>query len=324
VALDLFSSSRRSGGEVCAHGYPVKGATMPKRSNKFQKLIAAIHTCIGNGVSVEESAFLVDRETGAQREVDVLLKSQLGDYPVVLSVEVNDCSRRAGSDWVEEMAGKHQALQTNKLVLVSRPGFTKPAMEKAKVRGIEVLTIDQACATDWNLALRLEGGGVFQLYNIRFSCSGHIAGRSDYQPVPLSAKLISPREEHSFVGDIVEFVLADPTTKQAVLAHFDSTQERDYYAVFTPPEGTVLEEARKIQRSLIKLLIAFHLDFEATPVEFASGRFRNRPITYAQAKDPDNYLCIVMTRKEDGQIQGTLYDSKGFRRLFLDTEPPLK
>src|SRR4030042_6889310 len=114
---------------------------MPKRSNKFQKLITAIHGCSANGVSVEESAFLVDRETGEKREVDIVLKSKLGDYPVVLSVEVNDRSRRAGSGWVEEMAGKHQALPTNKLVPGSRSGFTKQAMEKARVRRIEALTI---------------------------------------------------------------------------------------------------------------------------------------------------------------------------------------
>ena len=86
---------------------------MPKQSNKFQELVTAIHACIANGVSVEESAFLTDRETGEQREVDIVLRPRVGDYPLVISVEVRDRSRRAGSGWVEEMAGKHQALQTN-------------------------------------------------------------------------------------------------------------------------------------------------------------------------------------------------------------------
>lgn len=297
---------------------------MPKRSNKFQKLIAAIHACMANGMSVEESAFLVDRETGEEREVDVLLKSQLGDYPVVLSVEVNDRSRRAGSGWVEEMAGKHQALQTNKLILVSRSGFTKPAMKKAKVREIEALTIEEACATDWSLALRLEGQGVFQLFNIRFSCSAHIAGKSDWLPAPLSTKVNLPGGEHPSVGDIVAFVLSDPKIKRAVLAHFDSTREQEYHAVYNPPEGTLFEGAPNIKRSLIKLSIGLHLDFQATSVEFASGCFRDREIAYGQAIEPDNYLCIAMTRRENSEIEGVLYDSNGFRRLFLDPSAPLK
>jgi len=297
---------------------------MPKRSNKFQKLITAIHGCIANDVSVEESAFLVDRETGEKREVDIVLKSKLGDYPVVLSVEVNDRSRRAGSGWVEEMAGKHQALQTNKLVLVSRSGFTKPAMQKAKVREIEALTIEEACLTHWNLALRFEGHGVFQLFNIRFSCSAHITGKSDWLPASLSATVILPGGERPSVSDIVAFVLSDPTIKQAVLAHFDSTKEQEYHAVYNPPEGTFFQEAPNIHRSLVRLSIDLRLDFQATPVQFASGRFRDREIAYGQATEPDNYLCIVMTRKENGEIEGMLYDSSEFRRLFFDSSVPLK
>lgn len=297
---------------------------MPKRSNKFQKLITAIHACIVNDVCVEESAFLVDRETGKEREVDILLRSQLGDYPVFLSVEVIDRSRRAGSGWIEEMTGKHQALPTSKLVLVSRSGFTKPALEKAKARGIETLTVEEACATDWDLALRFEGQRVFQLFNIRFSCSAHIAGKSDWVPAPLSARVSLPANENPSVGDIVAFVLSNPKIKHAVLAHFDSTKEQEYHAVFNPPEGTLFEEAPNLHTSLIKLSIGLHLDFEATPVEFASGRFRERKLAYGQATEPDNYLCIVMTKKENGELEGMLYDSNGFRRLFPDTKAPLK
>ena len=71
---------------------------MPKQSNKFQKLVAAIHACIAKQGSVEESAFLTDRETGDKREVDVVLRSNLGDYPLVLSVEVRDRSTPAGKN----------------------------------------------------------------------------------------------------------------------------------------------------------------------------------------------------------------------------------
>jgi len=293
---------------------------MPKRSNKFQKLITAIHACVANDLSVEESAFLVDAETGDKREVDVVLRSQHGGYPIVLTVEVIDRSRRAGSGWIEEMACKHQALETKRLVLISRSGFTRAAMKKAKFRKIEALTIEEACATDWNLALRLEGQGVFQLFNIRFTCSAHIAGKREWQPAPLSARVFLPGGEHPSVGDIAAFVLFNPKIKQAVLVHFDSTKEQEYHAVYNPPDGTLFEKASNVRQSLVKLSISLHLDFEATPVEFASGRFREREIAYGQATEPDNYLCIVMTRKENGDTEGMLYDSNRFRRLFVDTQ----
>jgi hypothetical protein len=290
-----------------------------KQSNKFQKLLTAIHACIASSVSVEESALLTDKETGEQREVDIVVRSQVGDYPLVLSVEVRDRSRRAGSGWVEEMAGKHQALQTNKLVLVSKSGFTKPAMEKARAREIETLTIEEACVTDWDLALKLEGQGVFQFFNIQFHCSAHIAGKSDWHPAYLSDTVILPSGERTSVGDIVSFVLSNPTAKQAILSHFDLTKEQEYHVVYDVPTGTLLENAPHVQKSLVKLSIGLHLDFEATPVELASGRFRGREIIYGQATAPENYLCIVMRRKENGETEGMLYDSNGFRQLLFDT-----
>ena len=280
--------------------------------------MTAIHVCIAKEVSVEESALLPDRETGEKREVDIVLRSRLVDYPIILSVEVRDRSRPAGSGWIEEMAGKHQALQTNKLVLVSRSGFTKPAIVKAKAREIETLTIEEAYETDWNLALRLQGQGVFQLFNIRFNCSAHTSDTSEWLPAPLSANVISPEGGHCSVGDVAAFALFNPTIKHAMLAHFDSTKGQEYHAVFKPQDGTLFEKAPNVHVSLIKLSIALHLDFEATPVEFASGRFREREVTYGQATQPDNHLCIVMTRKENGDTEGMLYDSSGFRRLFLD------
>jgi hypothetical protein len=291
---------------------------MPKRTNKFQKLITAIHACIANNGSVEESAFLVDKESGENREVDILIKSLIADCPIAISVEVIDRIRKAGSDWVEEMAAKHQALLMDKLVLVSRSGFTKPALAKAKFKGIDTLTIEEACDTDWKMALRFVGKAVVELFNIRSNSSAHIAGNSDWVPAPPSARVFLPDGEQATVADIVAFALSNQTAKQAVLAHFYSTREQEYHAVYDPPEGTLIEEASNKNSSLVKLSISLHLDFEATPIEFASGRFREREILYAQATEPDNYLCIVMTKKENGEVEGMLYDSNGFRKLIME------
>ena len=195
---------------------------------------------------------MIDKETGEEREVDILLKSKFGDYSVLLSIEVIDRSRRAGSGWVEEMSGKHKALPTDKLVLVSRSGFTKPALKKAKARGIETLTIEDACATDWNLAMRLEGKGVFQIFNIRFDCSAHVPGKSSWGPAPLSSQVFMPTGENSTVSDIVAFVMSNPEIKKAILDHFTETKEQEYHAVFNPPEGTLFEEAPNKNLGLIK------------------------------------------------------------------------
>jgi hypothetical protein len=93
---------------------------MPARSTPFQNLVAHIQTRLSAGASVEESALLRHRMTGEAREVDVVIRSSIGEHPVVVSVECIDQSRQADTTWIEQMKTKHDHLETDRLVLVSR------------------------------------------------------------------------------------------------------------------------------------------------------------------------------------------------------------
>ena len=68
---------------------------MPKRSTEFQGFVALINGCLRESGKVEESALLVDKTSGEKREVDVLISSEIADYPVNISVEVRDRARKA-------------------------------------------------------------------------------------------------------------------------------------------------------------------------------------------------------------------------------------
>ena len=122
---------------------------MPKRSNQFQRLTATIHHALADGATVEESRELRDRTTGAFREVDVVIESAVGDYPVTISIECSDRSRPATVEWVEQQHGKHVGLPTNKLILVSRSGFTRTATVKARLYDIQTLSLVDAEAVAW-------------------------------------------------------------------------------------------------------------------------------------------------------------------------------
>jgi len=239
---------------------------MPKRSNKFQRLITTIHACLENNknTSIEESVYLIDKETGEKREVDILIRSTMADYSVILAIEVIDRSRKAGSGWVEEMSGKQKALSIDKIVLVSRSGFTKPALIKAKARGIETLTFDMAYFTDWGLAMQFQGEGIFQLINLSIECVAHVEGNKNWVPTPLESLVLIPENGKSKVRDVVSCVISNPKIKKAVLDHFDKKKEQDYYAIFNPPEGTFLELSKREKKSLIKLAIGLRLEFEST------------------------------------------------------------
>jgi hypothetical protein len=94
------------------------------------------------GVTVTESKFLYDAQSQIEREVDIVIEGNFDGEPVVTSVEVIEHSRPATIEWVEQQINKHRYLPTNRLVLVSKSGFSKNARTRAAVEGgwVEVVT----------------------------------------------------------------------------------------------------------------------------------------------------------------------------------------
>ena len=92
---------------------------------------------------------LLHRRTNTEREVDVVIRSKVGEHTIVVSVECIDHSRPADITWVENMLKKHEHLPTNRLILVSRSGFYEPAKVLAKSEGVDTYTPDDAIELDW-------------------------------------------------------------------------------------------------------------------------------------------------------------------------------
>src|SRR3954447_25916201 len=106
------------------------GPVVPPRSNLFQGTIAVIYEHLTHDdatATVEESAMLVHRTTGELREVDVVIRSYVAGYQIIVGIEARASARKADLPWVESIIGKHSELPTSQLVLVSESGFTGPA-----------------------------------------------------------------------------------------------------------------------------------------------------------------------------------------------------
>lgn len=112
---------------------------MPKRTNLFQEVVSLLQTILAADASVEESAELIDLQTGAKREVDVCIFSEIAGHAVTISIECRDHARAQDVTWVEQELSKHSRLQTSLLVLVSRSGFTKEAYELAKRASVKLV-----------------------------------------------------------------------------------------------------------------------------------------------------------------------------------------
>ncbi|MGN2636508.1 hypothetical protein ACTD5D_10005 [Nocardia takedensis] len=113
---------------------------MPKRSNLFQEVMAIVQQHINDDdTEVSESKELPDGFTGQLREVDICIEREIpGSGREIIGIECRDHNRKQSIEWVEQMFGKHHLL-TDKLILISRSGFTGPALTKAAA--LRVLTI---------------------------------------------------------------------------------------------------------------------------------------------------------------------------------------
>ncbi|GIF48190.1 hypothetical protein Afe04nite_27290 [Asanoa ferruginea] len=115
---------------------------MPKRTTPFQAIVHLIRQhYAGPGVTVSESKLMCDPDLG-EREVDIVVEAEADGDAIVISYEVNQRSRRASVDWVEQQIDKHRRLPTHKLVLVSRAGFSRTALTRVALEHgrVEALT----------------------------------------------------------------------------------------------------------------------------------------------------------------------------------------
>jgi hypothetical protein len=116
---------------------------MPKRTNDFQKLVLYLEKHKLPNDRITESKELIDKLTGEKREVDIYIETQISDHPIKISIECTNTTRPVDVGWVEKMKAKHDKLDTDKLILVSKNGFTSQAENLAKQYGIQSYTFSQ-------------------------------------------------------------------------------------------------------------------------------------------------------------------------------------
>ena len=108
---------------------------MPKRSNAFQNLFHILYRQLAGHATVTESKMLHDNVTEEEREVDIVIESEVAGHKITIGVECNAQTRKLCVEWVERMRGKHQNLPTDKLILVSQSGFDRSATKKCNSTG---------------------------------------------------------------------------------------------------------------------------------------------------------------------------------------------
>lgn len=106
----------------------------------FEKVVAAIQSQIDPQATVTHSEFLIDR-LGQRRQFDVVVRGTFAGQQMLGVIECKDLGSKVGTPDVDAFVTKAHDINANFKVLVSRHGFTKPALAKCAHYGVQALSL---------------------------------------------------------------------------------------------------------------------------------------------------------------------------------------
>ncbi len=117
---------------------------------KFEELTSEIFEALTKNnefESVSKNAKLPSPD--GDREIDVLISGKVGPFNVNTIVECKDYKRKVNVMVVDALHSKMVDVNANKAVLVTRNGFSRGAISKAKRLGISLCTAHKALHEKW-------------------------------------------------------------------------------------------------------------------------------------------------------------------------------
>ncbi|MDP9350573.1 MAG: hypothetical protein M3P51_03400 [Chloroflexota bacterium] len=277
---------------------------MPKRSNEFQKVIHLICRQLEEGATVTESKFLRDRLSGDAREVDIVIEMERTLGRLTVSVECVDHARPATQEWVERMHAKHEHLPTDRLFLVSRAGFYKPAMRQAELRGVTALTLDEAMDTDWNATVRVLdklylAQAILQPTNwtVYTDPSKASLSPSDFDADPLVYDEVG--REWGLLSQVAITLLKDNRIGLHLLETMDPDTSRTFKCAATVGDGLYLIDRSGIRRRITQLVIVGRVVAPARfPISLRHHAFRAAHIVRGLVNFSDGFAVFVAVEQE--------------------------
>jgi hypothetical protein len=115
---------------------------------RFEKLIHQIHTQFGKD-TVTQDEKLMGFESKVLRQIDVVIRGQINQYPILIVVECKDEARPVDVSTMDGFVSVIRDVRANKGVMISKSGFTPAAIELARVHGITTNTYLDTENIDW-------------------------------------------------------------------------------------------------------------------------------------------------------------------------------
>ena len=124
------------------------GALVPRAGRPLELLVQGLEQLLaGAPVEIRSPDYIMGRNSGELREVDVSLRSQVGSVSVLVIIECRDRGKAQGVSWIEQLASKREDVGADKAVAVSAAGFTPAAQNLARSKQVDLRSFKELSRT---------------------------------------------------------------------------------------------------------------------------------------------------------------------------------
>ncbi len=117
---------------------------MPRAGRSLELLVQALEQLLaGAPVEIRSPDFIMGRNSGTSREVDVSLRSQVGSVSVLVIIECRDRAKPQDVTWIEQLASKREDVGADKAVAVSAGGFSAGARNLARSKQVDLRSLEE-------------------------------------------------------------------------------------------------------------------------------------------------------------------------------------
>jgi hypothetical protein len=128
-------------------------STTPPPWRQFERLVAAVQRRLDPTSSVSWNERVIG-SSGAERQLDVVVRGRLGSAPLLVVIECKDFREPVGIEHVDAFIAKLVDVRANGGILVAKTGFTKPARLRAAEANVMTSVLRPASDDDWAGYLR--------------------------------------------------------------------------------------------------------------------------------------------------------------------------
>jgi len=133
-----------------------------KSGKNFENLVAVIQRSVHKNFQIKPNDIVSDIDTNRARQIDISIRSSDGPTNFFGMVEVRDHNRPLDVRYIEEISCKKVSVGAHAAIVVSRSGFSKPALEKAKKLNIQTFTYAEAINSDRSVWLQCNSCVVYK------------------------------------------------------------------------------------------------------------------------------------------------------------------